>query len=74
MGRRLRANPGKGTVSRGGEVVDVSVRGDHTLRDAGDLVLEQGYTEEYAARRAGFPLHQVQGYVRYQRSRMEDAR
>lgn len=50
-----------------GEVVVTSTRGDlnWTLADVADLVEVQGYSAEYAARRTGFTLAQVESFLRY---------
>ena len=59
---------GKGTTpSDGGHVVVTSTRGElnWTLEDVADLVEVQGYSAEYAARRTGFTLAQVESFLRY---------
>jgi hypothetical protein len=59
---------GKGTTpSDGGHVVVTSTRGElgWTLEDVADLVEVQGYSAEYAARKTGFTLAQVESFLRY---------
>lgn len=60
-----RRTNGKGKPD--GEVVVTSTRGDlkWTLADVADLVEVQGYSAEYAARRTGFALAQVESFLRY---------
>lgn len=44
-----------------------STRGElkWTLEDVADLVEVQGYSADYAARRTGFTLAQVESFLRY---------
>lgn len=63
-----RRTSGKTSVpSDGGEVVVTSTRGDlkWTLEDVADLVENQGYSADYAARKTGFTLAQVESFLRY---------
>ncbi len=62
-----RRTTGKGSVPSDGEVVDASTRGDlkWTLEDVADLVENQGYSADYAARKTGFTLAQVESFLRY---------
>ena len=62
-------NPSNGRIPPdGGKVVDTSSRGEWTLADVADLVERQGYSADYAARRTGFTLAQVQSYLGYRAS------
>jgi hypothetical protein len=62
-----RTNGKTPTPSDGGEVVVTSARGElkWTLEDVVDLVEVQGYSADYAARRTGFTLAQVESFLRY---------
>lgn len=57
--------------NKDGEVVSTSVRGEGqwTLADVADLVERQGYNAEYAARRTGFTLAQVQSFLSYRQAK-----